>query len=96
MPQRIKPGVQTKSPNPKPLPNSKGGTEKISRPQHYVYMEKGVTKNLDNYNSARITIGITVQVNPTEEELKAVSKTIKIVNNILDIEMDEQVKGLER
>lgn len=65
------------------------------RPNNYVYMEKSITKNLGDYNSSKITVGITVQVNPTKEELKAVKATVVVLNELLDKEMAEQVKAFE-
>lgn len=62
--------------------------------QNTVYMEKSVTKNLGDYNSAKITVGVTVGVNPTKEEMKAVAATIADVSNFLDAEMEEQIKSL--
>lgn len=66
-----------------------------SRPEHYVYMEKSMTKNLGDYNSTRISVGLTVQVDPTPEELKALKKTVSIVNDVLDAEIEEQAKAFE-
>ena len=67
---------------------------KEKRSENYVYLEKSITKNLGDYNSAKITVGITVQVNPTPEELKEVTKTLEVLNVFLDKEIDEQVKSL--
>lgn len=71
-------------------------TPKEERPQHYVYMEKSVTKNLENYNSAKVSVGITVQVNPTKEELKEIEATISVINDVLDTEMLRQIQEFEK
>jgi hypothetical protein len=66
----------------------------LPRPNNYVYMEKSVTKNLGDYNSAKITVGLTVQVNPTPAELKQLQTTVDLLDEVLDKEMEEQVKNL--
>ena len=55
-----------------------------------VYYEKSLTKNLGDYNSAKITVGITLPINPTEEVLASVKSTIEIADNIVTEELKVQ------
>lgn len=58
-----------------------------------IYYEKSVTKNLGNYESAKITVGVTLPINPTKEELEAVDITIRkadiLITKELIIQIDE-------
>lgn len=54
-----------------------------------VHIEKGFTKNLDNYESARITIGVTLPIDGTVEN------TIKQCNEVIDAELEKQVNQIE-
>lgn len=60
-----------------------------------VYYEKSLTKNLGDYNSAKITVGITLPINPTEEVLASVKSTIEIADNIVTEELKVQVADLD-
>ena len=59
-----------------------------------VYYEKSVTKNLGNYESAKVTVGVTLPVNPTSEEVAAIKKTLEIGDNIVTEELEVQLKEL--
>ena len=59
-----------------------------------VYVEKGVTKNMGDFNSARVTIGVTLPINPTESEIKDAVKTISIANKLIDEEMESQIDAM--
>lgn len=61
-----------------------------------VYYEKSVTKNLGEYNSAKITVGGTFPINPTEEELSLIKETFLSVDEIITEELAEQVEELLR
>lgn len=76
-------------------PPKAAGKEVKDRPDHYVYIEKSITKNLGDYNSSKITVGLTLRVNPTPQEMKDIRATVDIINEYLDKEMEEQVKALE-
>lgn len=64
-----------------------------------VYVEKGVTKNLGDYNTARVTVGMLLPIDYTPEDLKRAEDAIKVVDEIIinklksDVEdlLDEQV-----
>lgn len=59
-----------------------------------VYYEKSVTKNLGNYESAKVTVGVTLPVNPTKNELTSIKETIKLGDDIVSDELALQVTEL--
>ena len=59
-----------------------------------IYYEKSVTKNLGNYESAKVTVGVTLPINPSDEEIAEIKKTIEIGDNIVTDELDVQLKEL--
>ena len=59
-----------------------------------VYYEKSITKNLGNYESAKITVGVTLPLEPTAEELKAVSRTFIQADEVVTKELELQLKDL--
>jgi hypothetical protein len=56
-----------------------------------VYLEKSLTKNLGEYNSAKITVGVNLPINYTPEQLVAAKETINVLNEIIDGELESQV-----
>ena len=59
-----------------------------------VYYEKSLTKNLGNYESAKITIGVTLPVNPTSSFLEEVQKTFEVADDLITKELEIQVKDV--
>lgn len=59
-----------------------------------VYYEKSVTKNLGNYESAKVTVGVTLPVNPTDSEIAEIKKTLEIGDEIVTKELEIQLKDL--
>ena len=59
-----------------------------------VYYEKSVTKNLGNYESAKVTVGVTLPIEPTSEEVALVKKTLEIGDEIVTQELEIQIKDL--
>lgn len=59
-----------------------------------VYYEKSVTKNMGNYESAKITVGVTLPVSPSEEEVAAIKSTIELGDEIVTAELEVQLKEL--
>ena len=59
-----------------------------------IYYEKSVTKNLGNYDSAKVTVGVTLPINPSDEEMTEIKKTIEIGDNIVTDELEIQLKEL--
>lgn len=58
-----------------------------------VYIEKSHTKRLGE-DYVKITVGITLHVNPTKEDLEEVKQTIEIANELVDTEMEDHIKTL--
>ena len=59
-----------------------------------VYYEKSVTKNLGNYESAKVTVGVTLPIEPTEEEVAIIKKTLEKGDEIVTAELEVQLKEL--
>lgn len=59
-----------------------------------IYYEKSVTKNLGNYESAKVTVGVTLPVNPTSDEVAEIRKTLEIGDKIVTDELEVQLKEL--
>lgn len=59
-----------------------------------VYYEKSVTKNLGNYESAKVTVGVTLPIQPTDEEVALIQKTLEIGDKIVTEELEIQLKEL--
>ncbi len=79
--------MPTRSSSKKPVPEIRSDAS--------VYYEKSITKNLGDYNSAKITVGITLPVNPSEDVLASVKSTIEIADNIVTEELKVQVADLD-
>nr|DAH96058.1 MAG TPA: hypothetical protein [Caudoviricetes sp.] len=59
-----------------------------------IYYEKSVTKNLGNYESAKVTVGVTLPIQPTDEEVALIKKTLEIGDEIVTKELEIQLKEL--
>ena len=59
-----------------------------------VYYEKSVTKNLGNYESAKVTVGITLPICPTPDEIAEIQETIEIGDELITKELEVQLKEL--
>ena len=70
--------------------------EKMRQGNCNVYYEKSITKNLGNYESAKITVGATLPINPTAEELKMVQKTFEQADVVITKELELQLKDLTK
>lgn len=60
----------------------------------FVYFEKSITKNMGDYNSAKVTIGVTLPVNFTKEHIGAVRKAIQKADSIVTEELSDQMEEL--
>ena len=68
--------------------------ESLRKGLNNVYYEKSITKNLGNYESAKVTVGITLPIDPTEEEVKLIKATIIRADEIVTDELETQLKEL--
>lgn len=59
-----------------------------------VYYEKSVTKNLGNYESAKVTVGVTLPIQPTDDEIALIKETLEIGDEIVTKELEIQLKEL--
>ena len=78
----------------------KGGSDtfvivkELREGRNNVYYEKSVTKNLGNYESAKVTVGVTLPIQPTDEEVALIRKTLEIGDEIVTKELEIQLKEL--
>lgn len=56
-----------------------------------IHYEKGVTKNMGDYNSAKVSVGITMPFNPTAKQIEEAKATITLCCKIVDSEIEAQV-----
>lgn len=59
-----------------------------------IYYEKSVTKNLGNYESAKVTVGVTLPISPTKEEIAVITETLEVADDIVTRELEIQLKEL--
>lgn len=59
-----------------------------------VTYEKSVTKNLGNYESAKVTVAVTLPIDPTPEEIEQVKKTLEVADAVVTDELEVQIKEL--
>lgn len=79
---------------PKPKVTSTDVVKDLRNGNCTIYYEKSVTKNLGNYESAKVTVGVTLPINPSDEEIAEIKKTIEIGDNIVTDELEVQLKEL--
>ena len=60
----------------------------------YIYYEKSVTKNLGNYESARVTVGVSLPIQPTADEVALIESTFEIGDELVTKELEIQLKEL--
>ena len=59
-------------------------------PAGSVYMEKSITEKVgDGY--AKVTVGVMLPINYTREDLRKVEKSIRVVDDIIDDELELQL-----
>ena len=79
-------------------PKTEVGTTEVVRElregRNNVYYEKSLTKNLGNYESAKITVGVTLPISPTDDEVALIKKTLEIGDEIVTEELEVQLKEL--
>ena len=79
---------------PKPKVTSTDVVKDLRNGNCTIYYEKSVTKNLGNYESAKVTVGVTLPINPSDEEITEIKKTLEIGDNIVTDELEVQLKEL--
>ena len=68
--------------------------EEINSSKLNVYVEKSCTKNMGEYNSAKVTIGVTLPYNPTKEDIEAATSSVKVGIEIVDEALEREVLQL--
>ena len=79
---------------PKPKVASTDVVKDLRNGNCTIYYEKSVTKNLGNYESAKVTVGVTLPINPSDAEIAEIKKTLEIGDNIVTDELEVQLKEL--
>ena len=83
-----------KSSKPKTEVEATEVVRELREGRNNVYYEKSLTKNLGNYESAKITVGVTLPVSPTDDEVALIKKTLEIGDEIVTEELEVQLKEL--
>lgn len=79
------------------MPRTKVGPDAVKELRegmNNIYYEKSVTKNLGNYESAKVTVGVTLPVKPTDEEVALIKETLEVGDEIVTRELEIQLKEL--
>lgn len=76
------------------MPSIKEESRKEYKDTCNVYYEKSLTKNLGNYESAKVTVGVSLPVSPTKDDVAAVKKTLEVADEIVTEELEIQLKEL--
>ena len=79
---------------PKPKVASTDVVKDLRNGNCTIYYEKSVTKNLGNYESAKVTVGVTLPICPTKEEIAEIQETIEVGDEIVTKELEVQLKEL--
>lgn len=71
-------------------------TEKVTVDEYKgtVTVTKGIVKNVGDYSSARISVGITLPIQHTREDLSEARKTMTKAMRIVDDELENQSEEL--
>lgn len=59
-----------------------------------VYVEKGVTKNMDNFNSARVSIGMLLPIDYTDVDLAKAKEAIEVIDEIIVNRLADEIDEL--
>ena len=60
----------------------------------FIYFEKSITKNMGDYNSAKVTIGTTLPINFTKEDVALAQKAIRKADKLVTDELSEQLEEM--
>ena len=66
--------------------------EKVT--EGHVYVEKTITKNIGDHNFAKVTVGVQVPIDPTEEDLAAAANTIAVAVEVVDEALEIELERL--
>lgn len=83
-----------KSSKPKTEVEATEVVRELREGRNNVYYEKSLTKNLGNYESAKITVGVTLPISPTDDEVALIKKTLEVGDEIVTEELEVQLKEL--
>lgn len=72
------------------------GSDVSVTPKAKVTIEKSVTKNLGDYNSCRVSVAITADVTPDKVVIGEINKTVQVLNELIDLELDTQLAEIEK
>lgn len=60
-----------------------------------VYYEKSTTKNLGNFESVKVTVGVTIPAHPTKEDIAAIEHAISVADGLVTEELVTQLDELK-
>ena len=82
-------------PPPKKVILNKEETSSTSKSRGNVVVEKGATLSLPGNNFAKVSVSINLPFDPTEQDISASKKSIKIAMAIVDAELGKQIDNLK-
>jgi hypothetical protein len=62
--------------------------------QGMVYLEKGVTKSMGEFQFAKVTVGMSLPINYSEADLEEAKKSIRVIDKVITKELEKQVDAL--
>lgn len=77
-----------------PQNNTKSVKRNESDSAAFVEIEKGFTKNMGDFNSAKVSVRVRLPLNPTREDFASVKATIRKVETIVESEITTQLAQL--
>lgn len=92
--------VRERNKNGKPVINKKIAKDtevtkvNVDDQRGTVTIEKGFTKNIGDFSSARISVRMTLPLGFTDEDVTEAKRTIKKVNSVIDLELNNQADEL--
>lgn len=69
-------------------------SETVTNANRYVYVEKGVTKNMGDYNSAKVTVGVSLPFGATSADIDAANAAVTMAMEMVDKRIEEEVDKL--
>mgnify|MGYP001160454111 FL=1 len=91
--KQAEPTIQEKSSNPLSTTPTLD-TVVLQSGRYNVYYEKSITKNLGNYESTKVTVGVVLPISPTEKDVADFKATLEVADGIVTDELAIQLKDI--
>jgi hypothetical protein len=77
-----------------PVKKPKPTLSEVAKPIGTIMVERSFTKNMGDFNSARVTVAVTVPIEHTPEELAGAMKVTQSVNNAVETFLEAELDRL--